>query len=346
MGEVLLDSENLFFGFGWAPGATEQEQRRAFLSRFGAPPATHEEWDVLGVEDLARSAVHALADWARRHLARSGASVQRAVSYGKRDRGVRAVLLALAVEGYRHEDVAWGKNVAEDAILKRLDDDHWARGPYVVGSSDGSVPERVCAAMTANPQLQAVLVMRPDLYVRRRWAWFHSTKPGAEARFPQLGRYGEGHVALHRITDEYLAAQSADRTRRAAPSRPVTDEAAAPVPTPDQRWNLWSRHLAPKPTPERPLTSTAWVRACRGRGIPAAVFRPLRDAVTELYGGAFETGDGPVSWGLACRAAASVPLVQAHPAGPPDELGGTRLAAYQEAWIRLMSRPCEGVAES
>ena len=347
MGEVLLDSENLFFGFGWTPGARHQQERRYFLRQFGSHPRLKSVWDRLAVESLGRSSVHALADWARRHLAASGDEVQRALSYGKKDRGVETVLIALAVEGYTHKVVPPGKNIAEQRILERLDAHGWRRGPYVIGSSDKAVPRRMNTMLTDDPQLRAVLVMRPDVYEREKGAWFHPTAPDVTPLFPLLGEYGVGHVALHKITDDYIATHSEARTRRAAPLPPGDHGAAAPdgrtvgplALTQEQQWDLWSKHPAPKPTPERPLSSQAWVAACRKRAIPAAVFRPLRDAVVELYGDAFETGEGPVSWGLACRAAASMPLVRANPEAAPDGLSDTRWFAYREAWARLMSRP-------
>ena len=346
MGEVLLDSENLFFGFGWTPDSQHQPERRRFLRQFAAHPRLEGVSGRRAVESLGRSSVHALTDWARRYIATWGEEVLHKLSYGKKDRGVRTVMAALRDEGYVHMVVPYGRNIAEQQILQRLDGQGWRREPYVIGSSDKAVPRRMSLMLTDRPGLRAVLVMRPDVYEQEKGKWFHSIAADREPLFPQLGEYGVGHIALHKITNDYLATQSAARTRR-APPLVVDHNAAAPrdstvaepaALSPQQQWDLWSRYTAPKPGPQRPLNSSEWIKACRGRKIPAAVYRPLKESIEELYGDAFETGDGPVSWGLACRGAASIPLVQAHPAAAPDGLGDTRQTAYEEARTRLMSR--------
>lgn len=344
MGQVFLDSENLFFGFGWTPTATEQDERRQFLSQFVAAPRLERMYDVLAVETLASSAVHALAAWVRNHFSAQGHCVDAAFSYGKLDRGVTTVLVPLAVEGFKHVEVRWGRDVAEKKILGRLDRERWARGPYVIGTCDRIVLDAMCQALARDPRLGATLVMRPDLYVRRRFAWFDSREPGREAPYALLGEYGIGHVALHRLTDDWLAGQSGTRARRAVPTDPA--RTPADLVPPEELWATWLRHAVPKPSQERPLSSTDWVRAARNRGVPAGVFRPLRDAVVALYGEAFELGDGPVSWGSACRAAASIPLVRVFPASPPTGLEPLRLRGYEEAKARMMTRRSGNTGET
>lgn len=335
MGEIHLDSENLFYAFGWTPSRVTAEERarsvRAFDESF--VPTTRE--DTEAVRSLGRASVQALAGWADAWFATLGTTRTTSMSYGKLDAGVVAVLDELRTVGFVHVVVDRGRDAAEVAMLTRIDGSGWTSSPLAIGSSDARVAQAVNENGDPSTGARVMLIVAPHTYGLRRH-WFDSTHPTHPARFPRLRGYGVGYVALHLITRSWVEEQSRNCARRAAlaapPATPLTEE------SPDARWEAWSLYRFPHPSARCRLSSSDWIAACRRDRIPASIFRPLRDEVQHLYGDDFEVGDGPVAWSLACWAAAAVPMVRHRPTVPSDEEDGLRERAMRESWLRLMSR--------
>lgn len=338
MGEILLDTENLFRPFGWTPTREDAATRAHQLSQYDEDLRLTSVDDVEAVARLAHTAVAALVawshDWLRDHHGTLGSSL----SYGKRDPGVTVALGPLRAAGYRHVTVGWGKDKAEDALVARVTQARWSAAPYVFGCGDKKLIGAVELHVSQVSEHRAVLVLPADVYDSARKPWFGEPNP----RYPTLKEYGEGHVALHLLTREWMRRQSAAGRLRAAPAREPASVDRSPAPTAAAaaaHWReRWFRRKFPKASPSVPLSSETWVQACcRGR-IPPPVSRRLRGELEVLYAGAFETGEGPVTWTLACRAAIMLDTVRADLGGPPEGLSEIEEAAFAEARVRLLSR--------
>ncbi len=142
---VLLDSENLFWGFGALRSADPlrtAEARRRRVVFFPRVP-----------DDLARclGAIVAveLVDW----LEARYALVSR-LSYGKyADPGVTTVLDELQDRGFAHHSVPRGKDRADRALIAemhRISERGDARGHMTLGSGDGSILDAAVALRNAD----------------------------------------------------------------------------------------------------------------------------------------------------------------------------------------------------
>lgn len=131
-GHVLVDTENLFFGFGRHHSRERAVRVQAFERRALLFPGVP--------DDLARCLVpmlvHDLADWIEERW-----DVRERHHYGKRaDPGLDVAVDTLAARGFTPHFVAWGKDVADQALVGELESLVVADPAEVVlGGGDGLV---------------------------------------------------------------------------------------------------------------------------------------------------------------------------------------------------------------